>query len=299
MRKSNIFGILSLLVFVQNSHWVWASSNAIKTVSTMNDDESLVSTKSLFCIREYFGHHFHQMSKVRFNIIQDPLFHRSLTEQNFIREANDRFHYPLKLISLNVIAELKKNYLIFLSSKDLANLKNVSLPEMHEDSFLYIFLLATDANVSLSDVYSAFTPSFDQNIVLMTASVRSSSTDRLFKWNAYRILWLKCNNSREFKIVKVGECFGDNDFHAFPLKPVNNASCPIQVAAISNPPLSLYDPKRGFYSGIEYQLLRVVANRMQTSIKFVYINFTIETLIFEELFQHSTKSDLRKSVYLR
>lgn len=297
MSESKLFCILSLALFVQNAHW--ASSSAIKSVSTVNDDESLVSAKSLFCIREYFGHNFNQMSKVRFNVIQDPLFPRSLTEQTFIREANEQFYYPLKLISSAVSAEIKKNYLIFLSSKDLVKLKKISLPEMHEDSFLYISLLVTDANVSLSDVYSAFTPSFDQNIVLMTTSVRSSSTGRQFEWNAYRILWLRCNNSREFKMVRVGECFGDNDFHAFPLMPANNASCPIQVAATSNPPLTVYDPKRGFYSGIEYKFLRVVANRLQTPIKFVYINFTIETLIFEELFKQSTKSDLRKSVYLR
>lgn len=293
MFKLIIFSILSFALFKQQIQQT-ASIAVIKNVSMKsNQDETTEST--LNCFRKYLAFHFKEMNRVRFNLINERFLRGSRFEQTFLQESNGRCHTnPLKLTTLAGVHMTKKNYLIFLSSNDFVNLKSVAMPKVHEDSFLYIFYEQTDASIPLSDIYSIFTPTFEQNIVLTTSSTRKSSTE----WTAFRVVLLKCPNSKQYKLVKVGQCLKSDNFKAFPLKPINTASCSIQVATINNPPFAYYDPSRGLYSGIEYHFLRLVSNRWRVPIKFDYINYTVDSLIMRELFMPNSSSDLKSSAYL-
>lgn len=291
MFKLIIFGILSFALCMQQIQQT-ASAAIIENLSMRNGQDV---ESSLNCFRKYLAFHFKEMSRVRFNLINERLLHGLRFEQAFLQESNGRWHTnPLKFTTVAGIHMTKKNYLIFLSSNDLAHLKSVFIPKVHEDSFLYMFYEQSDANIPLSDIYSIFTPTFEQNIVLMTVSTRKNSTE----WTAFRVVLLKCSNSKQYKMVKVGQCIKNDIFQAFTLKPINTASCPIQVITINNPPFAYYDPNRGLYNGIEYHFLRLVSNRWQVPIKFDYINYTVESLIMRELFMPNSSSDLKSSAYL-
>lgn len=275
-----------------------STSTAIEIVSVRNDRDT-ITLEPLNCLRKYFRHRFSEVSRARLNIIRESFLSRSRFEYLFLRESNNHFYNPLKITTFAEISMIKKNYFLFLASKDFVNLKNVSVPKVHHESFLYVFYEQTDVRISLSDIYSKFTPSFEQNIVLMTLLIRQNATDLFFEWNAFRVVLLRCMNSESYEIVKVGQCFRGDNFQKIPFRPINNKSCPIQVATINNPPLVNYDPIRGEYNGIEYQLLVLISQQLQAPINFTYINLTVESLIMKELFKSNSISDLNASQYLR
>lgn len=159
----------------------------------------------------------------------------------------------------------KKNYVIFLTSNDLESLENISFPIVHDKSFLYSFYEQNNANVSVEGIYSIFTPSFGQNIVLMIAFYRENSTGYLFEWPAYRLVLHRCTMTHviEYQLAKVSQCCGPDEFNTFPLMSTSTASCPVQAAGLHRPPFTFYDPIRGFYNGFKYHLVRQVMDHMQ------------------------------------
>lgn len=296
MSNFKVIGILTLALFMQKIEW--STSSAIEIVSVRNDRE-VTTLEPLNCLRKYLAHRFFEVSRARLNVIREPFLSRSRFEYLFLRESNDQFYNPLKITTFAEITLMKKNYLLFLTSKDFVKLRNVSVPKVHHKSFLYVFYEQTDVRISLSDIYSKFTPSFEQNIVLMTFSFRQNATDLSFEWNASRVVLLRCMNSETYEIVKVGQCFKGDNYQRIPFRPINNASCPIQVATINNPPFVSYDPIRGEHNGIEYHLLVLISQQLQAPINFTYINLTVESLIMQESFTSNSISDLNSSQYLR
>lgn len=268
-------------------------SSLIESIEWRHQEPSS-AVASLNCFQKYISFHFKEMGKVRFNVIQGPFGHGSQVEQSFLRKSNEEFHSPTTLLTFASLDKEPKNYLIFLSSEELADLKDIVIPNVHDESFLYIFYQQSDVNVSLSNIYSIFTPSFEQNIVLIATSQNSSG----YEWNAFRVVLVKCMNSfKKYEMVTVSEC-RHNRFKHFPLSPRNTVECPIQVAGIHNPPFTYCDEIRGFYSGVEYYLVRLISERLQKPINFTYINLTTAAVLSNELFLRNSTVLAKNSAYV-
>lgn len=256
--------------------------------------EPLAAVASFNCFQKYFTFHFKEMGKVRFNVIQGPLEHGSQIEQSFLRTSNERFHNPTTLTTFASMDKEPRNYLIFLSSGDLADLKHIVIPNVPDESFLYIFYQRSDVNDSLSDIYSIFTPSFEQNIVIIATLQNSSGSE----WIAFRVVLVKCMNSfKKYEMVTVSECRRDG-FKHFPLTPRNTAECPIQVAGIHNPPFTYYDDSRGFYSGVEYYLIRLICERLKKPLNFTYLSLPTAAVVSNELFLRNSTVLSKNSAFV-
>lgn len=258
----------------------------------MKNNEDAGAVESLHCFRKYFDFHSIDMGKMRFSVIHDPILYRAPIEKLFLKKSNEQFQNPITLTTLALVDNKRRNYLIFLLPIDLGKLKNISLPNVHDESFLYIFYEQGDVIISLSDIYSKFTPFFEQNIILMTTSVNASG--HLSQWSAFRIVLRKCIG--QYKTIKVSECDGANDFNVFPL--MRGESCPLQVAGRNDPPFADYDPIRGFHSGIEYRFVRVISERTQIPINFTYIDFAMTSSIINESSQPNATAPRKKNMHL-
>lgn len=262
----------------------------------MKDNEVGGAAEALNCFRTYFAFHFNEMSSVRFNVIQEPLLHKTRIEQIFLQTSNEHFYNPITLTTFASLDTERKNYLIFLSSKDLAKLRNTSLPNVHDESFLYVFYEQNDANISLEDIYTFFIPIFEQNVVIMLMSSRRSR-----EWSVFRVVLRQCMKPKQYSTIKVSQCRAD-DFIAFPLLPVKSAdeSCPLQVAGRNDPPFAYYyDRARGFHNGIEYHFVRLFADRMRIPIKFIYFNNTTAEYINKRLTQQRSTTHPKQNTYFR
>lgn len=291
MSKLNLFAVLPLALFVQHSF-----SISVENIFNESDGDETAG-KSLECLQKYFEFCFGEMSKAQFNLIHEPFLQRSQVEQLFMRQSNQNLYNPMFLTTFGAIEETQReNYLIFLSLEDVELMKNIAKPNVHIDSFLYVFYEQTNSSISMADIHSIFASSFEQNVVI---SMASRTPEGSFEWNAFRVVLHKCMNAKQYKMIKVGQCRSGSDFQTFPLRQINNASCPVQVFGRYHPPFTYYDPVRGLYDGIEYHLIRTISNHLQMPIKFNFINATMALRIYNK--ESSTKmlKGQKSNEYLR
>lgn len=294
MSNYTLLGVILLSVLVVHQ-FHWAQCDLLEDI-LMENDEDEVAIKSLNCFREYLAFHFMGMSKARLHVIQEPTLRRSRIETLFLQKSNELFYNPISLLSLTLLDGKRKDFLIFLSPEDLGKFDDISLPHVHDESFLYVFFEQNESNTSLADIYSIFTPIFEQHVVVIMTSRNESAG--LHVWNAYRVVLRRCQNVKTFDTIKLSQCGGVDDFNAIPLTPAaNSKSCPIQVGGRNDPPFALYDPVRGFHNGIEYRLVRLISERSRVPIEFTFFNFSTAKLISKELALLKKATHLKDSEY--
>lgn len=286
-----IFLLLSALLCLQ---FKWVNSTFVQIDSI--GDTDVVATKYLNCFEQHFRLDFKDMSIARFNLIQKPYLHRTRVEQFFLEKSNEDFLNPITLTTMEKLDYQWKNYLIFLTSKDFESLKMSLIPNVHDNSFLYVSYEQRNTSVTPEDILSIFTPSFDQNIVIMMTPPYSSSDS--IEWNAFRVVLHKCWNVKEYRMIRLSQCRGADKFIIFPLRSTNTASCPVQVAGILNPPFTYHDESLGFYKGIDYNLIRLLSERLQVPINITFVDFILGALIQKELLWRNSTTHPKNSAYL-
>lgn len=285
-------GAIVFVLFLLN--FQLSCSISVEHIAT--DSVDFIATESLTCVRKYFEFHFKEMDKARLNLILEPRLRESRFEQLFLQESNEQFMNPIILTTIASIDDQLKNYLIFLSSEDIESLKNISISDVHDDSFLYVFYERMDENTSVEGILFIFTPIFGQNIVIMM-----TSADGFFEWKAFRLVLHRCmkTNVRKYILMMVSQCRGENNFSTFPLMPTNTEACPLQVAGAHRPSFSYYDPKRGFHNGFEYHLVRLISDRMRMPINFTLIDYNMRLNIIDELLKNNKTFDSMDTTYAR
>lgn len=82
MSNRKILGILLLLFFhTHKCHCV--NSSSIKNIWIRSYENVLTGS----CLEKYFAHQFKDMSRARFDLIQEPILHRSRFEQLFLQKS--------------------------------------------------------------------------------------------------------------------------------------------------------------------------------------------------------------------
>lgn len=262
----------------------------------MENNETEGVAEALNCLRKYSTIHFKEMAAVRFNVIREQHLDETRNEQIFLQTSNEKFPNPITLTTFASLDNDPKNYLIFLSSKGLAKLRDTSLPNVHDESFLYVFFEQNDASISLKNIYSIFTPVFGQNVLILMMTSRRSR-----EWSIFRVVLRQCGlNSEQYSTIKVSQCRADV-FIVLPLMPMESAdeSCPLQVAGRDDPPFAYYDRVRGFHNGIEYHFVRLFAERMRIPIEFTYFNNTTAEYIKNRFTQQKSTANAKQNTYIR
>lgn len=160
MSNKKLFALsLSFVVFLQRIQLAY-----FKSIDhfRLENNEAEGAAEALNCLRKYSAFHFKEMAAVRFNVIQAQILDETRIEQIFLQASNEKFYNRITLTTFASLNNEPKNYLIFLSSKDLAIVRNTSLPNVHDETFLYVFFEQNDANIPLKDIYSVFTPIFGE-----------------------------------------------------------------------------------------------------------------------------------------
>lgn len=287
MPSSNI--VLLSLVLLSHQLECVASQSADLFLPADTDP---IREESIICVQKYFD----EMSKARLYLIRESSLQQSRSEQIFLWNSNKQFSSVITLTTFAAANDQFENYLIFLTSKDFESLKIATIPVAHENSFLYIFYEQDDSRIRVEDILSIFTPSFDQNIVIMTSS--SNPTGHTFRLSAYRIVLHKCWNFKQYRMIEVGQCEGGEKFTRLPMRSTNNAACPLQVAGILNPPFTYHDEAIGFYRGIDYDLIRLISNRLDIPINITFVDFKMGALIQKELLWQNSTVLPKNSKYL-
>lgn len=261
-------------------------------------DSSTALEQSLDCFQKYWAFKFGTMGKARFHLIRSSHLRQTDLERLFLQKSNELFYNPMSLATaIDADDKLPQNYVIFLASQDFEVWRHYVVPKADDTSFLYVFCEQIGVNVSIADIYSIFTPRFDQNIVIITVSVSSSVTESV-EWISYRLTERKCirnsNLTRQYETQRESECRGSDHVRVFPTMPSYNHSCPLQVMGVTSPPflyLHMKEPR-----GIDYDLVRLIANRLQVLINLTRLNAEMYRQLYKQILMLNSTISIKQSV---
>lgn len=292
MFKLQIFELVSFALLAHCS-----SVSSIRHIA-VGSDENAFAEKSLECLLKYFSISFKAKTRIRFVLIQEPFLHQSHFEQLFLGNLHEQLIQRTILLTkfASLDSNRRENYLVFLSSEDIETLRNISISNANVNSFLYVFYEQTDASISLADVHSIFESSFEQNVVLAMSSRTNSDS---FEWNVFRVLLLKCGDSKQYNFIKIGQCRGDEEFRKFSFDHMNDAICPVQVIGRYHPPFTYSDPNRGLYDGIDYHLIRLISEQLKMPMEVTILNKTTLNIIGREAISRNTSIQQKNNMFLR
>lgn len=163
------------------------------------------------------------------------------------------------------------NIVILLTVQDLGDPEFIKRI-LYLNTFTHVILIETEElhefefNKTVSSVFHYFQASIN---VLALRKNENGSFWKMLKFRRQNCSW------SNFEAVTFKECYtlGMNVyFESKKITSFTSNECPIYVSGINNNPYSYYNEVKGFYKGIDYNLVKFIANRLNKELEFYYMN---------------------------
>lgn len=111
------------------------------------------------------------------------------------------------------------------------------------------------------------------------------------KWKLYASTKWNNQNIFDFQLSIIGECTSNVEETKL-IRKIPASNLIFHIKSPSSSPFASFSEKNGFYSGIEYSLLKLMSEKFHRSIQFEYLNSTM----FGDLLQQITHGNLSETL---
>lgn len=239
----------------------------------------------VLCLEKYFQNFFNSNPDTLRSLLllRRPVIETELEEYfySIVSESSEwkSVLWNIDCLETDVAEELSQNLnsVIFLTTQDLSDhdfIKRI----LDLNTFMHVILTDTEEldtfefDRAINSVFHYFQSNI--NVIALRKNENANAHEKSLIWKMLKFKRQNCSWSN-FEAVTFEECFTSGTNVYFEDKTITNVTskeCPIYVSGINNIPYAYYDKAIGFYKGIDYNLVKFIANRLNKDLEFYYMN---------------------------
>lgn len=252
----------------------------ISTVLPISNQQS----NELECINHFLTNLTNFTRQQHFILLLTSTSKQSKLEKRFLETQILNQSISLKIIDqVHSHYDGKSTYIIFITTNEIENVNNLL---SKASGFLHIIFEKS---------YRASEDELKTKIIQIVNDSKNISVDLVLyfhlkfekKWKLYKTV--KNINASNFNIFSIGDCTLSELY-------IKDKQSDVKLFRVKSPnvkPFAKFSEWNGFYSGIDYRLLQLIAEKLQIPLHFEYLNATAYYDVLQQIYQRNSSESFQ------